>query len=505
MINLKRAIVPGVAGVTIGALLIGAFSTRLGTSDTALAAPGAVTAAATASRSTSATLVNTGTAEATVVVKFFDQSSGAQVSNYEPTTSLKVGAPFTLDQRASGIPLTDGFGGSATGESSQKLAGVVNEFTADGGFDTYSAVPSDKVGTSASCPVVLKGFANYNTIIHVQNAGSSAGTFSVNLYPHPSGSAIPVATNTSVNPGASKSVVLETNGSVPAGFVGTAVITADVNVAVAAEQYGPSRLIDFTCPNAGATDVSVPLVFSIDNVVGTSMTIMNMGSSDTTVTLNFVHESDPSRNHTEQATIGANQNAFFDQRVSSSLGSNWIGKARVTSSGAPIAVLVQQYFAPDGVAGASFTALPTSSLSRTNYLPILFSNVNVGATNGATGGTSFFVENPNSSTVTCTFTYTPDAYLQTQGQTVKTFTDTILANKSTGYEQRVGAGSPIFSAAPTGSDARGQTNYGAPTFGAVAASCDQPVNILVNQQLNPGLSYEQLKDAFAAYNGLPGS
>ncbi len=157
MLKLRKAILPGVAGVTIGALLAGALWTGGDGGGTALAAPNPVNPAFTATRGTSFMVVNMGSAQTNVVARFFNQADGG-VLNHQPSKVLQPRQSELFDQRYdNNIP--NGFAGSAVAEADQRVAAIGYEFTEGtdgGGQDSFNAVTADEVQATASCPVALK-------------------------------------------------------------------------------------------------------------------------------------------------------------------------------------------------------------------------------------------------------------------------------------------------------------------------------------------------------------
>jgi len=488
------------AGITIGALLVGAFWSGSGRGTTALAAPSSINPKATSTRSTSFQIVNMGTAAATVVVKFFEQAGGTLLSGYQPSQTLAPGESMLKDQRFD-TQLGSSFAGSAVGEASQKLGAIVNEFAVDGGTDGYNAIGSDEVGLVSVCPVAFgkvagQGGKVYNTVIHVQGAGTSASTVTVQ-YINSSGSPV-VPSNSAnssftVNAGASKSLALENDANL-AGFFGSVVITSsDQPIAAAAEQYTSAQLVDYTCFSAGAQTIYAPAAFRIDNFYRTSTIVANLGTTAATVTVNYTDAANSSFNLSFADTIPAKSSKIYDQGLGSTgqrLQNGSFGGLKITAASAstPLAVLVQEISNGD-VQALAYRGIPDTALSKTVILPSIFSQI-VDGTSGINFSTSFAVTNPSASTANLTMVFTPIG-----GGASVTTTSTIAAGQSKVYEQRPNLPSSTFASAGN--------------FGSVKITSDQSVGAIVNaiiaqsQEADPDTA-TKYKDPVLGYNGIPG-
>ena len=488
MVNLKRALIPAVAGVTIGGLLAGALWTGSNNQPNALAAPNPVAPQATSSRSTSFQIVNMGSAAAPVTVRFYNSADGSQLG-YQPSQTLQPGGSMLLDQRFDNN-LPTGFTGSGVGESSQRLAAIVNEVTADGGVDGFNALTSETVRNSAICHFVTRntlgqGGRIYNTIVHVQNAGSANATVNGSIYNLGGANVKPIATLT-IAPGASQAIVLENDPALGNNFFGSVALTSDQPIAVAAEQYTSNQIVDYACPGSGTRSVSAPAIYRIDGLFGTSAIVANFGDTPTNVTLEFVDLGRPDRNVSFNDTIPAKSMKFYDQRFENGghpVANGFFGKLRVTAD-QDIAVLVQQLGAPADFQAAAYLGVPTAELSTTLNLPLIYSQV-VDPTTGINWNTGFIVDNPNGTPTNLTMEFT------SQGGAKTTANWTIPPNSSQNFEQRPDLGpNSIFAQAGN--------------FGAVKITSNVPIAAIVNQVTSKAQEAQtQYNDAFIGYNAIP--
>jgi hypothetical protein len=497
MLKLRKAILPGVAGVTIGALLAAALWTGGGSGGNALAAPGAVTPSFTATRGTSFMVVNMGTEATNVVARFFNQADGG-VLNHQPSKVLQPRQSELFDQRYdNNIP--NGFAGSAIAEASQRLAAIGYEFTEGpdgGGQDSFNAVTADEVQPTASCPVALKNVIDQagrpvNSVVHVQNAGSAAATVTatyIGLDAQQKG------TETfTITPGQSKALVLETNAQLGNTFFGAVDLSSDQPIAAVVEQYGRSILINYTCFGAGATQINVPLAVKL-NEFRTSNIIANTSNTPANVTLTLTNNID-GQVTTLQDQIAPRSAGFYDlgfeisgtpaggTKQSVTLPRPFFGTMDVTSD-QPVAVVVQQLSQGD-VQQLSFRGVPTPSLAPRVVLPSIYSQI-VDA-RGLDLSTAFALYNPGGAAANCQLTFQPS-----NGSAPTTVSKTIGAGRLEAFEQRPGLSNSTF--AEKGN------------FGAVEAVCDQPVGAFgqqltaKSQESNVGFG-----DPITSYMAIPAS
>jgi hypothetical protein len=503
MLKLKKAILPGVAGATIGALLAGALWTG-GDGGNALAAPNPVNPAFTATRGTSFMVVNMGAAATNVVARFFNQADGGQLS-YQPSKTLQPRQSELFDQRYdNSIP--NGFAGSAIAEADQRLAAIGYEFTEGpdgGGQDSFNAVGANEVGTSASCPVALKNVIDQagrpvNSTVHVQNAGSATATVNARFIGLDAQEKD--TEQVSIAPGASKSLVLETNAALGNTFFGAVDLSSDQPIAAVVEQYGRAILINYTCFGSGATEINVPLAVKL-NEFRTSNIIANTSNSPANVTLTLTNNID-GQVTTLQDQIAPRSAGFYDlgfqisgtpaggTQQTVTLPTPFFGTLDVTSD-QPVATIVQQLSQGD-VQQLSFRGVPTPNLAPTVVLPSIYSQI-VDA-NGLNLSTAFALYNPGGADATCQLTFQPS-----NGTAPTTANKTIGAGRLEAFEQRPGLSNSTFAE---------QGN-----FGAVEAQCSQPVGAF-GQQLTaksqepaqgPSDPNARFGDPIASYMAIPAS
>jgi hypothetical protein len=201
-----------------------------------------------------------------------------------------------------GVP--EGFLGSVVVASNTPMACNVNTQTTGAGTtsDPY------RMGTSAGfadtetsptmyAPQVMKNLAGtFSSYIAVQNTTTAATNVTVS-YKDRFGAAIPAATETVSIPGQSNHVFYQTdNANLPAGFLGAATISAQdgtsglavtVNFYNSGSSSSTAQLHSYNGFASGANKLLAPRV--VRNYYGYNggMSIQNVGSSATTVSIDF--------------------------------------------------------------------------------------------------------------------------------------------------------------------------------------------------------------------------
>lgn len=335
-------------------------------------------------------------------------NSGFQVQNLDPSNDATVQVTFyNKDGSVAGtasatvpaggsytfFPLdavSDGFDGSAIISSDRDIRAIVNVL--GNGLDYGASYSGFTAGaTTVYAPLLMKENSGFTTWFNVQNAGSAA----TDVYVSYSDGVTNQCTN--LQPGAACTFDqgAETHAS---GWVGSAVITATQPIVVSVMEVGPTTLFGYSGFTSGSTDLAMPLVNANNAGYITGIQIMNLGTSDTEVTVSYT----PSLAGTacqETKTIPAGQSETFalfafSQSVAGENcadGETFIGSARVTSNSnnQPLVAIVNQLNAGANK-GAAYEAFDPASATDTVVMPLImdrnsnywtgFSVANVGTT-----------------------------------------------------------------------------------------------------------------------------
>jgi hypothetical protein len=252
---------------------------------------------------------NAGTADASVTVQY-TPSPGQDGNAATQTATIKPGAAHSFFQ-VDNNDLGSHFVGSARVTSNQPVVATCNQvgpttLLAYDGFITRQK--------TLAFPLVNHLNAGYITGIQIMNIGTSSTNVTVSYTPSIAGTA---STETKSIP-AGGSVTFALN-HLTSRFVGSARVTAnsadqDLVAVVNQLNSGARKGASYGGfdPASGTEAVSVPLVMARNGPWYTGVTVQNVGSSSTVVTLNY---SDGSGPYTETVAAGqswvVNQNNHF--------------------------------------------------------------------------------------------------------------------------------------------------------------------------------------------------
>ncbi len=290
---------------------------------------------------------NTGSSDASVTVAYAGTSC-------TETATIAANAAHTFDQ-SSNTCLTDGYVGAATITSDQPVAAIVMQVTSDSqglmpnllaynGFTTAS--------TNPVMPLVSSGYYNSGTGIQIQNTGTSDTDVTVTYSPS---AGFPGATCTETKtvpagnsvtfgfPTLPASCYTDAGNAGSAAFVGSAQVTGnsasqDLVAIVNQVTTGTSNAAAYGAFNAAdATDtVSLPLIMDDNFGIFTGFSVANVGTSNTDISCTFSGTS-----YTVSATGVAPGEALTDVQLGK-ISSGYVGSAVCTSTGEPIAAVVNQ-------------------------------------------------------------------------------------------------------------------------------------------------------------------
>jgi hypothetical protein len=352
--------------VVLGAALLSLLSTSL---------VSAQVTAYTTSFTTSITYQNVGTATANSSLTYFSENSGTSI----PTTlaALPAGAGSSVFV-GNVSQVGAGFKGSAVLSSDQPLVATLVQIPA-----AASAVKNRPLSngfsagaSSVRLATVLKNQFSTTTVFSVQNAGSAAVNFTVNLIPV-SGATISIPVN-NLPAGAAKYFDMGTLSNVTAAsFNGSATITSSTPgaslVATAMELSTTGRAVSaFEGVTGGASTVYMASALCNFNVSGqptnTAYAIQNVGSAATNITVNFssgktvtVNGVAAGAKTSVQGCAGSNANGFIGSAtITASSGGSIVAIGKVSGAGISSAFL-------GATAGASKLALPYVRWSQSQF------------------------------------------------------------------------------------------------------------------------------------------
>lgn len=372
---LKAARIAAVAAITGGTALYGVGSAS----------------AAASSFATGFQVVNLSSATANVTISFYQEGQGSAAFSLTDTITPKGNKTYSSLASISGFPSS--FSGSAAISADQKVAALVNVI-GDGNFFNGASYSGLSQGSkSVSLPLLFKNASNFNSFFNVQNTGSTTANVTV-TYSNGQEDKFSLPANSAKRLDQSSSTKLSD------GFVGSAVVTSDQDVAAAAIQNGPTTILSYNGFNSGSTAPVMPLINQNNSGFFTGISLQNTGSSSTNVTVTYT----PSTNGTactETQTIAAKSTGIFALGVfgngsvpsgttsNCTKGSLFVGSAKVTTNSAsqPLVAVVNQLNQKTNKGGA-YNSADASSATNTVVFPIIqdrlagyftgFSLVNVG-------------------------------------------------------------------------------------------------------------------------------
>ncbi|HYR15264.1 MAG TPA: PQQ-binding-like beta-propeller repeat protein, partial [Mycobacterium sp.] len=345
-------------GMAIGqGLLVVPASTRVTAFETAgpppVAALPALSNGAYGGYVTAAVIMNTGSAAASVSIKYSDQAGNASGVG-DVNVALPVNATWVVRQD-NGHSFAAGQAGSGVIFSDQPVAAFVNEFAPGnkGDATSYTAVDiRHGVGTTLYAPAIANGaYGGYTTGIGLLNLGSSPAVITI-TYRDATGTPVKVSGVAGL---AAHGYIGLYSGDpdlgLPPDFAGTATITTDDGQPLAAviNEVGPSgQFSSYDAVPGGAIRLQAPT--ALNNAYGgyyTGVGIQNTGASDGTVTVTYY---DPAGTATVR-TMPIKANGYLgiyqgDAKVGPPASAN--GYTATIGSTVPVAAIVNEV-APGGL------------------------------------------------------------------------------------------------------------------------------------------------------------
>jgi uncharacterized protein YfiM (DUF2279 family) len=242
---------------------------------------------------------NTGSAATDVTINYSDGET-------ESCLGLEPGAACTLDQSTEGHAL--GWVGSATVTADEPVAVTVME-VGDATLFAYSGFTGGS--TELAMPLINANNSGYITGVQIQNMGGTDTDVTVSYTPSAAGTAC--SETQTVEAGKSATFALSAftaDGDCgDAKFIGSATVTAnsanqDLVAIVNQLNLGANKGAAYEAFDpASATDsVVMPLIMDRNSGYFTGFSVLNVGTSSTTVNCTFVGSS-----HTESETLDAGE------------------------------------------------------------------------------------------------------------------------------------------------------------------------------------------------------
>jgi len=372
--------------------------------------------------------------DATITLHFYQELSGTSSLDYNDTI-LAGGSKNYYTPNIVGLPAP--FLGSVVIESSTPLACNVNTQTTGNGtptspfrIGTSAGFADAETGLTMYAPQVMKLLAGtWSSYVAVQNATASNVDVTVN-YVDSAGNPVPAAQETVTIPGYSNNVFYqEANANLPNGFIGAATITGTGNIAVVTNLYNAgttssnSQLLSYDGFAAGNTTLLVPRFVRRFYGYNSGMSIQNIGTLTTTVTIDFVFAGTTYTYNSPVIQPGAAL-ALYSTNITELVPVDALnmtqrfGSATITSSGQPIIAIVNED--NRGLAGDNNgDPVPVERISQgityNAFLngaqtdTVFFAQIVSGAGGIFSGG--FQVVNTTGTAATCTATFNAQAGL----------------------------------------------------------------------------------------------
>lgn len=370
---------------------------------------------------------NMGTAPALLSVSFYPENNATAALTYTDVNTVPVNGSRNYFTPSSFADLPASFLGSGVVSSDQPLACNINTQTTGNGtaaspyrMGTAGAVSEELGSPTVYVPQVMKNLGGtWSSYIAVQNTSMSAAAVTV-TYKDRDGVNQGSATEHFTIPGQSNKVFYQaSNGSLPAGFLGSAVVKADdttTKLAVLVNLYNngannsSAQLMSYNGVGSGGSKLYVPRI--VRNYYGYNggMSIQNIGAAAATVTINF-HFAGSTYNYTSPSIGPGAALALYAPNIPElapvdALGQGQrYGSAEIQTTGTVVAIVNEDNRGGAGVPvervgqGGTYNAIVAGSEAKT----VLFPQVTRAAGGIFSGG--FQVANTTTSAGTCNISY----------------------------------------------------------------------------------------------------
>jgi len=239
---------------------------------------------------------------AEITLTFYSTADGSVAATYNDTITAGRSRNYKTNDEALGVPAD--FSGSVVVSSLKPVVCTVNTLNSGTGTseDPYRIASSSgldelEVAAMIYAPQVMKTYFGWSSYISVQNASDSPTTVQI-TYKNRAGEDVAGATETATIPANSNALFYQTaNEGISDEFIGAAKVTAtspaDAKIAAVVHFYnagtdaGTSQFHSYNGLSGGATKLHLPRVVRLFYGYNTGITIQNIGSVDTTVTITF--------------------------------------------------------------------------------------------------------------------------------------------------------------------------------------------------------------------------
>ncbi len=311
--------------------------------------------------------------------------------------------------------------------SDQELFALVNAVTASGAAPkvaaTHSGFTGSDVGSPLYIPWVVCGYYNYNSMIAIQNAGSSDTNITVEFYQ--SGQSSPVRTYTFNNVRSGGAVFLDMTQSPYKndlnGFFGAVKISSTGNatpLAAVLNDTNPtgSFLRSYNAVLQGSQKLYAPQVTANYYGFSSGITLQNPNAVTVTAVISYYRSGETTPVVTQNVSVSANSAKPIYLPNVPGMPSNFNGTAVIEAS-APIMGIANHDHVPAGPA-ASYNLIPVEKASTTLYMPQI-----VRAYYGFESGWQVYNIGPDNVNIAVT-------YFNTDGSTRATTTHSVPANSA---------------------------------------------------------------------------
>lgn len=267
---------------------------------------------------------------------------GGSKSYYVPSSSKTAGLPAN-------------FVGSVVVSSDVAVAATLNTQVPSGSGATPSNL--NRVGTASSVsnayqtmyvPEVMKAYGGWNSYVAIQNTTGTTATVVIHYYNASNGAEVTAAKQTlPIHPFSTLVFHQSDNTNLLSNWVGSAVITGTQALAGICNFYNAgtsvatAAFLSYNAFGAGATILSVPrIVRNYYNYQG-GLTIQNIGTSNTDVTINFFINGN-TYTKTLTAIVPNSSRVLYMPNITELGSAAGSGSAIITSSGQPIVAIVNE-------------------------------------------------------------------------------------------------------------------------------------------------------------------
>jgi hypothetical protein len=279
---------------------------------------------------------------ATGFVKFYSQNSGTEVATQQINIPAHGAGSFSFG----GITaLGTTFAGSAVLSADKYIATTVIEYSTTPGLDraVYTGSSADDASDVMYIPLISQNAFDQLTTVSVQNADVGPVNISVKYVNRNTGNIDLTVPINGLPAGSAKYLKSDTIG-LPAGFSGSAVITATGKIVASANNpyVNANKIVSFEGVGVGSNKVSLPSVqCNYGGLLQTTyFAIQNTSlSASTAVTVTYYNTAGTQTGQRANVAITPGKK-FNTDPCTDSQGNGFLGSGIVTASGPGIVVLV---------------------------------------------------------------------------------------------------------------------------------------------------------------------